>query len=197
MSTVEIQDDPWTMARGRLLLRIARESLAEALGLGAAADHQDLWLREPGACFVTLTRWGRLRGCVGTIRAYRPLQDDVRFNARASAFHDTRFPPVERHEFLELGVEVSLLSRPEPLPPFPCQEEALAVLRPGVDGVIFEAGAHRSTFLPQVWEQLPAPCDFLAHLKHKAGLPENFWSPDVRLQRYTVRKWVEEDAARD
>ena len=191
MSPVEIPDDPWTAARGRLLLRIARESLIEALGLGEAADHRDPWLLEPGACFVTLTRGGRLRGCVGTIRAYRPLRDDVRFNARASAFHDSRFSPVRRDEFPELAFEVSLLSSPEPLPPCACEEEAHAILRPGVDGVILEMGSHRSTFLPQVWEQLPDPWDFLAHLKHKAGLPENFWSPDVRLQRYTVRKWVE------
>jgi AmmeMemoRadiSam system protein A len=197
MSTVEIQDDPWTAARGRLLLRIARESLAEALGLGAAGDPRDPWLREPGACFVTLTRWGRLRGCVGTIRAYRPLHDDVRFNARASAFHDSRFSPVRRDEFPELAFEVSLLSCPEPLPSFSCEEEALAILRPQVDGVILEVGSYRSTFLPQVWDQLPDPHDFLAHLKHKAGLPEDFWSPDVQLQRYTVRKWVEVEGHRD
>jgi AmmeMemoRadiSam system protein A len=191
MNATEILDDLWTAARGRLLVRMARESLAEALGLGAAADYREPWLQEPGASFITLMRWGRLRGCVGTIRAYRSLFDDVWLNARASAFHDTRFPPVRPEEFQELRVEVSLLSSPEPLPPFAREEEALAALRPGVDGIIFEAGSNRSTFLPQVWEQLPDPQDFLAHLKSKAGLPEDFWGPDVRLQRYTVRKWVE------
>jgi AmmeMemoRadiSam system protein A len=191
MSAAEPNDGPWDAARGRLLVRIARESLAEALGVGVAADYREPWLQEPGATFVTLTRWGKLRGCVGTVRAHRPLFDDVWLNARGSAFHDTRFPPVERDELSHLQVEVSLLSHPEPLPPFVREEEALAALRPGVDGVIFEAGSNRSTFLPQVWEQLPDPRDFLTHLKHKAGLPEDFWAPDVRLQRYTVRKWVE------
>ena len=191
MSTAEILDDPWNASRGRLLVRIARESLTEALGLGVAGDYREPWLQEPGASFVTLTRWGKLRGCVGTIRAHRALFDDVWLNARAAAFHDTRFPPLERDELAHLQVEISLLSHPEPLPPFSREEEALAALRPGMDGIIFEAGSHRSTFLPQVWEQLPDPRDFLAHLKHKAGLPENFWAPDVRLQRYTVRKWVE------
>ncbi|MEA2599963.1 MAG: hypothetical protein QOF89_955 [Acidobacteriota bacterium] len=193
MNTPEIHDAPWDAARGRLLVRIARESLGEALGLSVANDYREPWLQEPGASFVTLTRWGKLRGCVGTIRAYRPLFDDVWLNARASAFHDTRFPPVERDEFPELGVEVSLLSRPEPLPAFAREEEALAALRPGIDGVILEAGSYRSTFLPQVWEQLPDPRDFLSHLKDKAGLPEGFWAPDLRLQRYTVMKWVEGD----
>ncbi|MFY9825728.1 MAG: AmmeMemoRadiSam system protein A [Thermoanaerobaculia bacterium] len=185
-------EGPWDANRGRVLLRIARESLAEALGLGVAADYREAWLQEPGACFVTLTRWGELRGCVGTVRAYRPLFDDVWLNARASAFHDTRFPPVERDELKEIAFEVSLLSQPEPLPSFAREEEALATLRPGVDGVILESGSHRSTFLPQVWDQLPDPQDFLAHLKRKAGLSQTFWSPDVQLQRYSVTKWVEE-----
>jgi AmmeMemoRadiSam system protein A len=191
MSTAEREDAPWDAARGRTLLRIARESLAEALGVGVAADYREEWLQEPGACFVTLTLWGNLRGCVGSVRAYRRLFDDAWLNARASAFHDSRFPPVERDEFLEIAVEVSLLSYPEPLPSFAREEDALAALRPGVDGLILEAGSHHSTFLPQVWEQLPDPWDFLAHLKRKAGLPPGFWSLDVQLQRYTVRKWRE------
>jgi AmmeMemoRadiSam system protein A len=191
MNADETLDSLWNAARGRLLVRIARESLAEALGLGVAADYREPWLQEPGASFVTLTCWGKLRGCVGSIRAYRPLFDDVWLNVRAAAFHDTRFPPVERDEFTHLQVEVSLLSTPQPLPPFAREEEALAALRAGIDGIILEAGSNRSTFLPQVWEQLPDPQDFLAHLKRKAGLPEHFWAPDVRLHRYTVIKWVE------
>jgi len=192
MSRLEPKEDPWNAGRGRLLLRIARESLVEALGIGMAADYREAWLQEPGACFVTLTRWGELRGCVGSVRAYRPLFDDVWLNARASAFHDTRFPPVERDELAEIAIEVSLLSQPVPMPSFAREEEAVAALRPGVDGLILEAGAHRGTFLPQVWEQLPDPTEFLAHLKRKAGLAPGFWSPDVELQRYAVTKWEEE-----
>jgi len=176
--------------RGRLLLRIARESLAEALGLGAAGVYDEPWLREPGACFVTLRRLGDLRGCVGSVHAYRPLLEDVWSNARASAFRDTRFQPVEAWELPEISVEVSLLSAPEPLA-CSCEEEALRRLRPGVDGIILEYEEHRGTFLPQVWEQLPDPQDFLGHLKVKAGLRRSFWSPGVRLQRYGVIKWVE------
>jgi AmmeMemoRadiSam system protein A len=186
---------PWTAERGRVLLRIARESLAEALGSGGASgdrgeDFDQPWLREPGATFVTLRRLGELRGCVGSILAYRPLLEDVWRNAQASAFHDTRFPPVEPEELPGIAVEVSLLSPPEPLAAA-SEAEALRRLRPGVDGVIFESGEYRSTFLPQVWEQLPDPRDFLDHLKAKAGLPRGFWSPEVRLSRYTVLKWEE------
>ncbi|HEV2854424.1 MAG TPA: AmmeMemoRadiSam system protein A [Thermoanaerobaculia bacterium] len=188
--------DPWnpsSQERGRLLLRIARESVAEALGLGASGRYEEPWLREPGACFVTLRRQGDLRGCVGSVRAYRPLFEDVWSNARASAFRDTRFHPVEPWEWAEISVEVSLLSAPEPLA-CSCEEEALRLLRPGVDGVILEYQEYRSTFLPQVWEQLPDPRDFLGHLKAKAGLRRGFWAPEVRLQRYGVMKWVEERA---
>ena len=66
-----------------------------------------------------------------------------------------------------------------------------ATLRPEIDGVVLECARHRATFLPQVWEQLPHPRDFLRALKRKAGLPEDFWSDDVRVLRYTVEKFVE------
>ena len=63
-----------------------------------------------------------------------------------------------------------------------------------MDGLILELGSRRSTFLPQVWEQLPKPAEFLAHLKRKAGLPVDFWADQVRLSRYTVSKWREASA---
>jgi AmmeMemoRadiSam system protein A len=188
-------DSPWTAERGRQLLRLARESVTEALGLDAASaaagDGGEAWLREPGATFVTLRRREELRGCVGSIEAYRPLVEDVWSNSRAAAFQDTRFPPVERRELPEISFEISLLSHPEPLAAA-SEAEALRLLRPGVDGVIFEYREHRSTFLPQVWEQLPDPRDFLDHLRQKARLPRGFWAPEVRLSRYGVRKWEEE-----
>jgi len=128
---------------------------------------------------------------VGSILACRPLVEDVRRNTLASAFNDTRFRPVLAAELPEISVEVSLLSAPEPLA-VASEAEALQRLRPGIDGVIFDYEGHRSTFLPQVWEQLPDPRDFLGHLKTKAGLPPGFWSSEVRLSRYTVLKWEEE-----
>jgi len=176
--------------RGRVLLAIARESLAEYFGLEKPADHPEPWLAEPGATFVTLRRSGFLRGCVGSLHAYRPLRLDVHANARAAAFSDTRFPPLTRDEFPEVELEVSLLSEPEPLAAS-SEEEACRVLRPGIDGVILECGDCRGTFLPQVWEQLPEPHEFLEHLKRKAGLPPGFSHSEMRLWRYTVTKWEE------
>lgn len=182
-----------TADRGRVLLALARESLEEAFGLrgtGPSADRSEPWLDEPGATFVTLHREGALRGCVGSVRAYRPLGDDVRANARAAAFSDTRFPPLGRGELDEVEIEVSLLSAPEPLDVH-SEAEALAALRPGVDGVILDSRGQRATFLPQVWEQLPDPREFLAHLRDKAGLPPGVWDPQTKLWRYTVSQWEE------
>jgi len=180
--------------RGRVLLALAREGLQATLGRGVVPPQhlvEPPWLREPGATFITLREDGELRGCVGSIRAYRPLGEDVVANARAAALYDSRFPPVSPAELPRISLEVSLLSPPEPLAAA-SEDEAIARLRPGVDGVILEDGPARSTFLPQVWEQLPEPRRFLAYLKQKAGLRPDSWSPTLRLWTYTVDKWEEE-----
>ena len=177
---------------GPLLLALARQSITDALSPGPAPIRTigPDWLAEPGATFVTLTESGRLRGCIGSLQAWRPLVDDVAANARAAAFHDPRFPPVSASEIAGLRIEVSLLSTPEPLS-FASEADAVAQLRPHVDGVILSASGRRGTFLPQVWDDLPAPADFWAHLRRKAGLPAGYWGPDVRVERYTVEKWSE------
>jgi AmmeMemoRadiSam system protein A len=145
---------------------------------------------EPGASFVTLMLDGELRGCIGSLEAHRPLLEDVQRNAIAAAFRDPRFAPLGHHEFAQVRVEVSELGASEPLE-FESEVHALSLLRPHVDGLILEYGRHRSTFLPQVWESLPRPEQFLAQLKRKAGLPADFWHDELRLARYSVAKWKE------
>ena len=178
--------------KGSILLTLARSEIGSKLGQERSLLAQADWLNEPGACFVTLTRQGELRGCIGTLEAHRPLGVDVRENAVAAAFRDPRFTPLTLVEFDDIRVEVSLLSPTEVLVVV-SEEHALAALRPNVDGVVFEYRHYRSTFLPQVWEQLPEPSEFMAHLKRKAGLPPDFWAPDVKLARYTVNKWKESE----
>ena len=146
------------------------------------------------ACFVTLTKNGQLRGCIGSIEACRSLLDDVKNNAKAAAFKDTRFSPLTAEELGCIEIEVSLLSPVSALK-FSNEDEALAQLQPGIDGVVFECGHYRSTFLPQVWQQLPDINDFMAHLKHKAGLDTDFWADEVKLYRYAVSKWKERAVA--
>jgi AmmeMemoRadiSam system protein A len=176
---------------GQTLLPIARDAIAAAWGQTATTQEDALWLQEPGASFVTLTQHGNLRGCIGSLQARRTLLADVKANAWAAAFHDTRFAPLTQAELADTAVEVSVLSAMQSLD-FASQADALAQLRPHIDGIVLECRNHRATFLPQVWEQLPDPASFMAHLKRKAGLPTDFWSPDVQLQRYSVRKWSED-----
>lgn len=186
MSAEAFARDP----RGALLVALARAAIARELGEAVGELPHPPWLDEPGAVFVTLTKHGELRGCIGSLHARRPLGRDLEANARAAAFDDPRFPPLGRDEWPEIRVEVSLLSPPEPLSPAD-EAEALTQLRPGIDGVILEYGWYRATFLPQVWAQLPEPRDFLAHLKRKAGLPPDFWAKGLKLSRYTVEKFKE------
>lgn len=177
---------------GPILLPLARAAISTALGAPMTATGEGAWLQAPGACFVTLTQQGELRGCIGTLEAHRSLLADVKTNAVAAALHDPRFMPLTLSELGGTRIEISLLSPMQSLQ-FDNEAQALAQLQPGRDGVVFEFAHYRSTFLPQVWEQLPTVPQFMAHLKHKAGLPADFWAEGVRLQRYSVRKLKESE----
>lgn len=176
--------------KGRILLDLARSAISTALGESHRVDQSPPWLHDPGATFVTLKRGGELRGCIGSLEAHRTLLEDVTANAKAAAFNDPRFSPLTRAGLEDTQIEVSLLSPLRPMT-FRSEADALAQLRPGIDGIVLECGRHRSTFLPQVWESLNDPRAFLGQLKLKAGLPQDFWSDDVRLFRYDVTKWSE------
>ncbi len=137
------------------------------------------------ATFVTLQFEGRLRGCIGSLEAHQALITDVVDNAYAAAFSDPRFPPVTSVEYDSLTLHLSILNPPEAVS-FQTEDELIGQLRPGVDGLILHEGVHRGTFLPSVWESLTEPRDFLNQLKCKAGLPGDYWSSTIRIERYTV-----------
>jgi AmmeMemoRadiSam system protein A len=178
--------------RGAVLVAIARTAIAnDAMDVEAClagAGDESAWLRAMGASFVTLRLEGELRGCIGSIEARRPLGEDVASNARAAAYRDPRFAPVGAAELPAIAIEVSVLSPREQLGAA-SEADALALLRPGVDGVYLEFRDMSATFLPQVWDNLPDPLDFLGELRRKAGLPARFWHPEVRLSRYAVEKY--------
>lgn len=169
------------------LLSIARATIASQLGKSHAADESAAWLKQQGASFITLNLDKKLRGCIGSLQAHRALLDDVKANAAAAAFKDPRFKPLTAAEYDNIEVEISLLSPLSKLS-FTDEASALAQLKPHVHGVIFHYGHHRSTYLPQVWENFSDPYMFLATLKQKAGLPPNFWDASVTIQTYTVTK---------
>lgn len=185
--------------QGKVLLQVARAAIAGSLRISHAAldieEHMS-WLAKPGATFVTLMQSGELRGCIGSLQACDPLIEDVSSNALSAAFRDPRFMPLTAGELGFIDIEVSLLSELQPMN-FVTEADALVQLRPNIDGVVLEYEHYRSTFLPQVWENLPQPQQFLAQLKLKARLPESFWAEDIRLSRYTVSKWRETDYAEE
>jgi AmmeMemoRadiSam system protein A len=182
-----------------ILLRLARQAVESAAagrpGPTARLEELPEALRARRATFVTLTRRGALRGCIGGLQATLPLALDVLEHARAAATEDFRFYPVRPEETAELEIELSILSEPMPLD-YQQADELLARLRPGVDGVILTSGPNRATFLPQVWEKVAQPAQFLDMLCEKAGLPRRAWRtghPDILT--YQVESFHEPEAA--
>lgn len=178
-----------------MLLTIARESIERAVQRQALPklnlDELPQALQEPGAAFVTLTRFGQLRGCIGTLEAYQPLVLDVREHAVAAATQDFRFSPVTLGELGQIEIEISRLTAPVPLD-YDQPEDLPKHLRPGIDGVVLRDGFQRATFLPQVWEQLPEPVEFLDHLCLKMGARRNIWRQKVlEVQLYEVEEFRE------
>ncbi|MDH4230206.1 MAG: AmmeMemoRadiSam system protein A [Nitrospirota bacterium] len=178
--------------RSETILTLARAVISGELGRGG--EWPDIegarWLLEPGAVFVTLTQGETLRGCMGTVEAWRPLLEDVRENALAAAFRDPRFPPLRPVDLSSVRIEISELSPLEEIH-FTSETEAQALLRPKVDGVALDWNGRRGTFLPQVWAHYPDRAAFLTGLKRKAGLSAHFWDSGVRLYRYTVVRHTE------
>ena len=151
-------------------------------------------LAAPGAAFVTLRRSGKLRGCIGSHRAWRSLVTDVVENAAAAAFAEPRFPKLTRDELAGLSLSLSLLTPAMPIRAA-SEAELLQALRPGHDGVILADGPYRGLFLPQMWEQLPTAVEFMTWLKRKAGLPEDHWSSTVRVSRFATLSVEVDDIA--
>jgi len=161
-----------------ILLSLARQSIENFInGLPIPSlDSSTLSpiLRESGASFVTLTYHGYLRGCVGALEPYQSLVEDVREHAIAAAFQDYRFPPVQSKEIKEIKIEISYLTRPKILK-YKNPNELVKILRPKIDGVVLRDGMRRATFLPQVWEKIPKPEDFLEELCMKMGASADLW----------------------
>ncbi len=176
-----------------VVLTLARAAIAEAVGAKQSTDlnqmlKQNPWLEEEGAVFVTLNLDGNLRGCIGSLVAHRKLYEDIIYNARSAALNDPRFQPLTKEEFEHAEVEVSILSKPEPLE-YKSTEDLKNKVNKGIDGIVLKAGANQATFLPQVWEQLPTFELFFAHLCQKAGLSSNCLElhPDILV--YRVEKY--------
>lgn len=189
-----------TKEQGQALVKLARKTLMERFGKKVDPDISDsLAVALKDSCFqdrrgtfVTLTINGQLRGCIGNLSATESILEGVRRNALNAAFHDYRFSPLTEKELDRVDIEISILTEPKPLE-YLDSSDLLKKLRVNVDGVIIRKGTHSATFLPQVWEQLPRPEDFLNHLCAKAGLPTDAWrKTGLEVMTYQVQYFEEE-----
>ena len=171
----------------RRLLALAHEAIEYGVRhqrkLAPDLSQYPAHLTENGAVFVTLRKEGVLRGCIGSIAAYQPLVVDVSDKAYCAAFQDPRFPPVRAEELPDLTLQISRLTPLAPIE-FRGEDDLLSRIRPGIDGLVIDAHGRKGTFLPSMWEQLPATIDFWHHLKLKAGLPVSFWSDEMQVYRF-------------
>ncbi len=178
-----------TKKHGDLLVRLARKTISKELGESVEDSSLDdeiakeEILNKKAGVFVTLLKNGELRGCIGTIMPEKSIIEGVKENAINAAFNDPRFPPLSKKELKDIKIEVSVLTPPKKLD-YQGPEDLLKKIRPNVDGLIIQKGFSKATFLPQVWEKLPNPEDFLTHLCFKAGLPGSIWKTEP-LEVYT------------
>lgn len=178
-----------------ILLRLAREAVTAAVKdeplIRPDLNTLPASLRRIGSCFVTITEAGNLRGCIGGLEADQALAYDVQDHAAQTALYDYRFPPIAPAELEIIEIEISVLTEPQPRP-YGQASDLLRLLRPGVDGVILSQGSRRATFLPQVWERISDPTDFLSLLCQKMGLPEDEWlEGKLEVQTYQAEKFSE------
>jgi AmmeMemoRadiSam system protein B/AmmeMemoRadiSam system protein A len=182
----------YSTSQRQILLQIARNAIEHQLFKGnpLSVELESLpdTLTEQLASFVTLNLQGRLRGCIGSLLAHRPLATDVAANAYAAAFQDPRFAPVTQAEYSDLEIHISVLSKPE-LMEVTSREALITRIRPGIDGIILEENGHRATYLPSVWEQLTEPQQFISELRAKAGLSRQGWAEATRIYRYTTEEF--------
>lgn len=185
-----------TEKQGDVLVRYARQIIAERIGKknpdeDMSGELKDKKYEEKRCTFVTINKQGELRGCMGTLTASEAIHEDVKRNAVNAAFHDFRFPPLTPEEFDEVDIEVSVLTEPVALE-YEDAPDLLSKLRPKKDGVIVIRGAARATFLPQVWDQLPEPEEFISNLCMKAGLSGDAWQTiKIGVLTYQVQYFEE------
>lgn len=175
-----------------ILLRLAQQSIEQGLQTGrrltVKPEEFPEELLQRRASFVTLQINRELRGCIGSLTAVKPLINDVCDNAFAAAFRDPRFPVLQESEFDHLEIHISILTPQEPIS-FTSEQDLLAQIQPGIDGLVLTEGSRRGTFLPSVWTSLKSPEQFLRHLKQKAGLPQDYWSNRIQVSRYRTEEF--------
>jgi AmmeMemoRadiSam system protein A len=184
----------YTKSEQKFMLDLARNAISKHVSNISLSINKQIpaKLQEKRACFVTLTKKGTLRGCIGHILAIKTLYEDIIENAKAAAFDDPRFAPVTNDELEDLTIEISVLTVPKPFL-YATPNQLTAKLAKDKPGVILKSGPYQATFLPQVWEDLPSPEEFLSHLAIKAGLSADSWKNTVEILAYGADVFKERD----
>lgn len=177
------------------LLKLARQTITDYFDKSEKTsldpEKIDKELTKPAATFVTLTKLGELRGCVGNLIAKKPLYQDIINNTLMSAFGDNRFPQLTKNESKNIKIEISILSDPSPYP-HKNAASLLEKIKPNTHGIIIQNGFNQATYLPQVWDDLPNKTEFLESLCTKAGLSKESWKEEsTEIFYYTVEKFSE------
>jgi len=196
MQNTSDSSQPLKKNQGQALITLARQTISESLGKKSISvdpqTHADSAFQDHRGTFVTLTINKQLRGCIGNLDATESILAGIKRNAINAAFHDPRFSQLKAHELNQVDIEISILTEPERLE-YGDSKDLLSKLRVHVDGVILRKGSASATFLPQVWEQLPRPEQFLSHLCMKAGLPGDDWEKSrLEILTYQVQYFEEE-----
>jgi AmmeMemoRadiSam system protein A len=173
--------------------KIAHKSIEDEFNYQNSIDIEKLTkenplLKENGASFITLIKNGKLRGCIGSLEAKRPLIEDIIANAKNAAFRDPRFSKLTHKELDIIEIEVSILTKPKLLE-YTDIKELKTQIRPNIDGVIVKLNSNQATFLPQVWEELPEFEDFFGHLLNKANLPMDSFINHPEIYIYQIQKF--------
>ena len=176
----------------QVLLDIVKKSIEKKFNSSITIDKEKLLsdfpqLQNPGATFVTLNLDGKLRGCIGSLQAHRSLLEDLISNAFAAAFEDPRFLELTPQEFEKVDIEISILSVPIEVE-YSDLNDLKSKIKPNIHGVILQHNGRRSTFLPQVWEQLPTFEEFFSHLIYKGSFEDNCFDYHPQVFTYEVNK---------
>ncbi len=176
----------------KILLQIARTAIKQGLEFGQTLNvnpvDYPIELQQVRACFVTLEVQHNLRGSIGALVGNQTLIEEVANHAYVAAFEDTHFPPLQSRDYALLTVHISILSELE-LMQFDSEQDVIRQLRPNVDGLVLEDKSYKGMFLPTIWKSLSNPQDFLHQLKRKAGLPTDYWSNSIKIQRFTTESF--------
>jgi len=165
------------------LLKLARETIFNFLH-DKSSSKQDFFsenLKTKTGAFVTIHKKGALRGCIGYVRGFKPLQEAISDLAVSAAFNDPRFPPLQMDEFTEIDLEISVLT--------PLQRVSdISEIKIGRDGLLIKRPPYQGLLLPQVAMEYGWDVEtFLAETCRKAGLPANAWQDsEAEIERFSA-----------